>query len=73
LDYVESSQLLYAAAGKAARLTVARLADDGQLSTIAAGRTAPGARNAISDASGSSYVADPQGAHLLLLRALTPR
>jgi hypothetical protein len=66
LDYVESSQLLYAAAGKAARLTVARLADDGQLATIATGQTAPGARNAVADGSGNAYVADPQGAHLLL-------
>jgi DNA-binding beta-propeller fold protein YncE len=69
LDYVESAKLLYAAAGKAARLTVARLEDNGQLTVTASGDTAPGARNAVADASGNAYVADPQGARLLLLSA----
>ena len=69
LDYVESAKLLYAAAGKAARLTVARLEDNGQLTVTASGDTAPGARNAVADASGNTYVADPQGARLLLLSA----
>ncbi|MEO7032651.1 MAG: hypothetical protein ABI548_02385 [Polyangiaceae bacterium] len=69
LDYVESAKLLYVAAGKAARLTVARLDDDGQLTVTAAGDTATGARNAVADASGNAYVADPQGARLLLLSA----
>jgi len=67
LDYVESAKLLYAAAGKAARLTVARLEDNGQLTVTASADTAPGARNAVADASGNAYVADPQGARLLLL------
>ncbi|HEY5375883.1 MAG TPA: hypothetical protein VIK01_19525, partial [Polyangiaceae bacterium] len=57
------------AAGKAARLTVARLEDNGQLTVTASGDTAPGARNAVADASGNAYVADPQGARLLLLSA----
>jgi DNA-binding beta-propeller fold protein YncE len=69
LDYVESTKLLYAAAGKAARLTVARLEEDGQLTVSASGDTAPGARNAVADANGNAYVADPQGARLLLLSA----
>jgi DNA-binding beta-propeller fold protein YncE len=69
LDYVESGKLLYAAAGKAARLTVARLEDDGRLTVTAIGDTAPGARNAVADGNGNAYVADPQGARLLLLGA----
>jgi DNA-binding beta-propeller fold protein YncE len=69
IDYAEGSRLLYVAAGKAARLTVARLEDDGQLSVTASGATAPGARNAVADTNGNAYVADGQGARLLLLGA----
>jgi hypothetical protein len=69
LDYAESTKLLYAAAGKAARLTVARLEDDGQLTVTAVADTAPGARNAVADSNGNAYVADGQGARLLLVSA----
>jgi hypothetical protein len=69
LDYVEGTKLLYAAAGKAARLTVARLEDDGQLTVTAVGDTAPGAKNAVADGNGNAYLADGQGARLLLLSA----
>lgn len=69
IDYVASTGLLYAAAGKAARLTVAKVGERGQLTVFAAGETAPGARNAVADASGNIYVADPQGAHLLVVHA----
>jgi hypothetical protein len=69
VDYVEGTKLLYAAAGKAARLTVARLEDDGQLTVTAVGDTAPGAKNAVADGNGNAYVADGQGARLLLLSA----
>jgi len=69
LDYVANTKLLYAAAGKAARLTVARLEDDGQLTVTAVGDTVLGAKNAVADANGNAYVADGQGARLLLLGA----
>ncbi len=69
IDYVAATGLLYAAAGKDARLTVAHVGDHGELTVIAAGETAPGARNAVADASGNAYVADPQGGRLLLLPA----
>jgi len=69
LDYAPGTRLLYAAAGKAARLTVARLEDDGQLTVTATAETAPGARNAVSDANGNAYLADGQAARLLLVSA----
>ena len=68
IDYQPSTHLLYAAAGKAARLTVARLGDHGELSNVAKRETTSGARNAVADASGTVYVTDPQNARLLVLR-----
>lgn len=50
IDYTPSTGLVYAAAGKAARLV--------------------GAKNAVADGNGNAYVANSQGAHLLVLRAL---
>jgi len=72
IDYVPSTGLLYAAAGKAARLTVARVGNRGELTVIASGETAAGAKNAVADGNGNAYVADSQGAHLLILRAAAP-
>jgi DNA-binding beta-propeller fold protein YncE len=69
LDFVPQTALLYAASAKAAQLTVARVGDHGELTVVATGETAAGARNAVADASGNAYVADSQGARLLLLRA----
>jgi hypothetical protein len=68
IDYVPSTGLLYAAAGKAARLTVAHVDEHGKFTVVSVGDTAPGARNAVASANGDAFVADPQGAHLLLLR-----
>ncbi len=68
IGYVPATRLLYAAAGKAARLTVARVGDKGDFTVVASAETAEGARNAVADASGTVYVADPRGAHLLVLR-----
>jgi hypothetical protein len=73
IDYVAKSGLLYAAAGKAARLTVAHVGDHGEFTVLASGETAPGARNAVADGEGNAYVADAQGAHLLVVRAATQR
>ena len=72
IDYVPSTGLVYAAAGKAARLTVARVGDHGELTVVASGETAMGAKNAVADGNGNAYVADSQGAHLLVLRAPSP-
>jgi DNA-binding beta-propeller fold protein YncE len=64
VDLVKST--VYAAARKVAKLTVAKLDDKGQLTAIATGETAQGARNAVADANGTAYVADPQAARLLV-------
>ncbi|MEP7053511.1 MAG: hypothetical protein ABJB12_24315, partial [Pseudomonadota bacterium] len=68
LDYAPKTNMLYAAAGKAARLTVASVSARGQFSLVTQTQTAPGARNAVADESGIVYVADPQGARLLVVR-----
>jgi hypothetical protein len=69
IDYDPSTRLVYAAAGKAARLTVARVGDHGEFTVVATGDTAAGARNAVADGNGNGYVADAQGARLLVFRA----
>jgi hypothetical protein len=68
IDYSSKTGLLYAAACKAAKLTVARIDPQGQFEIVATGSTAEGARNAVADANGTVYVPDPQAAHLLVLR-----
>jgi len=68
IDYQSSTHLLYAASGKAARLTVARLGDQGVLTRTDQRDTTQGARNAVSDTSGVVYVADSQKARLLIVR-----
>jgi DNA-binding beta-propeller fold protein YncE len=65
IDYVSAQKLLVVAAGKAARLTVARLSDEGALAVVAVGVTAEGARNAVADANGKAYVVDPGTARLM--------
>ncbi len=67
LDYVEQTRLLYVAAARAARVTVARVTDAGALTVVATAPTAEGARNAVVDAGGNVYLVDPGRAHLLVL------
>lgn len=69
IDWFEPQHLLYAAAGKAATLTVARVDDTGHVTTIAVGSSVDGARNGVVDAVGNAYVADPLNARLLVFRA----
>lgn len=70
IDYVDRTQLLYVAAGKAARLTVAHVTDKGQFVVVATGETSEGARNAVADANGTAYVADSQQARLLVFKSV---
>jgi DNA-binding beta-propeller fold protein YncE len=65
IDWLEGKELLYVAAAKAAKLTVARVDDRGQGAVVATGASAQGARNAVADADGNAYVADPGGARIL--------
>jgi hypothetical protein len=64
---------VYAAAGKAARLTVATIDERGQFAIVATGDTAEGARNAVADERGNVFVADSQGARLFVFAAPTTR
>jgi DNA-binding beta-propeller fold protein YncE len=66
LDWLAPQRLLYAAAGKAAKLTVARIDLNGQPIVVSARPSVAGARNGVADASGNAYVADPESARLLV-------
>jgi DNA-binding beta-propeller fold protein YncE len=67
IDLVDGK--VYAAAGKAATLFVAAVSDKGALDVVAKGATSDGARNAVADANGNAYVADSNGARVLVLSA----
>jgi DNA-binding beta-propeller fold protein YncE len=69
LDYLDARHEVYAAAGKAAKLTVARLEASGALTTLSVTATAPGARNAVVDANGNAYVIDSKGGRILMVPA----
>ena len=66
IDLIEPQHLLFVAAAKAARLTVAKVDAKGQLTVVATIPTTEGARNAVADSNGNAYVADSQGAHLIV-------
>jgi DNA-binding beta-propeller fold protein YncE len=66
IDWLETRRLLYVAAARAARLTVARVDDAGNPTVVAKGASSAGARNAVADGSGNAYVADPAGGRLLV-------
>ena len=70
-EYLDPVKSVSIAAGKAARLTVARIDDKGQPSVVTTAPTTEGARNAVVDANGSVYVVDPQAARLLVFTAST--
>ncbi|MGH7297430.1 MAG: YncE family protein [Polyangiaceae bacterium] len=67
IDWLGPQRLLYVAAGKAARLTIARIDDKGQPTVVATGATTTGARNAVADGSGNAYLTDAANARLLIL------
>ncbi len=71
IDFV--GERVYAAAGKASRLTVAAVDEKGQLVVVGTGDTSGGARNAVADANGNAYVADSQGARILVLSPVVSR
>jgi DNA-binding beta-propeller fold protein YncE len=66
VDWLPAQQLLYVGAAKAAKLTVIRIDDKGQPTIVAEGATAEGARNAVADASGDAYLADPMNGGVLV-------
>jgi DNA-binding beta-propeller fold protein YncE len=67
IDWIGPMRLLYAAAGAAARVTVARVDAKGQPTIVATGASVDGVRNVVADASGNAYAADGANARLLVL------
>ena len=59
-------RLLYAAAGGAARVTIARIDARGQPTVVATGASVDGVRNIVADDSGNAYAADGANARLLV-------
>jgi hypothetical protein len=67
IEWVPETGLLYVAAGKAAKVTVARASDKGELTVVRTVATVEGARNAVVDAKGGVFVVDARAARLLVL------
>ena len=65
LDYLQSKRMLYIGAARAARLTIASVADNGALSIAATVPTQAGARNGAVDAQGTMYLEHSKGSELL--------
>jgi DNA-binding beta-propeller fold protein YncE len=73
IDYSPTTHAVYAAAGKAGTLVIAKLADDGSLSLVASGKTADRARNAVVDGKGNAYLVDPGASKLLVIGTPMPQ
>lgn len=71
-NIVYASSRIYAGAGKAGRLTIASVDDQGQLAVVASGNTADGARNAVASEKGAAYLVDGKTAHLLVAHIANP-
>lgn len=69
IDWIEAQRRLYVAAGRAAKVTVAQIDDQGVATIVASGPSTDGARNGVADATGNLYVADPVNARLLVFSA----
>jgi DNA-binding beta-propeller fold protein YncE len=65
IDYLDARRLLYVAAGKAARLSIAKVSDNGGLQLAASVPTASGARTVVADANGAAYLIDPEQGRVL--------
>lgn len=64
IDYDAKTKLVYAAAGRSERLTIAKLQDDGKLATATTARLPRGARVVVVDAAGTAFAADSEGGKL---------
>jgi DNA-binding beta-propeller fold protein YncE len=73
IDYVASRHELYAGAGRAAKLTVARLDAQGKLALVATVATANGARNAVATDEGVAYLTDAAEGKLLVVAPAAAR
>src|SRR3954469_8699476 len=61
IDYLPSKRLVYAAAGRSEKVTVAHLEDDGSLKIVATSPVGKGARVVVVTADGTAYAADSGG------------
>jgi len=68
IDYLESQHRVYAAAGRAATLTVAEVSERGIPTKIWSASTAEGGRVVVVDSRGVAYVADSKGGRLLVFK-----
>jgi DNA-binding beta-propeller fold protein YncE len=67
IDYVPKRHELYAAAARAAKLTVARVDAKGMLQAVVVVPTATGARNAVATDDGAAYLTDSPEGKLLVV------
>jgi len=72
LDYAPATRMLYVAAAKAARLTIAHVDNAGHLTLVATVPTHAGARNGVVAKDGSVYLGHGGGADLSELVVVTP-
>jgi hypothetical protein len=73
IDYVEGRHELYAAAARAAKLTVASLDSRGGLSPLAIVATESGARNAVATDEGTAYLTDSPAGKLIVVAPVASR
>jgi hypothetical protein len=73
INYLESRRELYAAAARAAKLTIARLDPQGLLTELAVVPTVSGARNAVATEDGTAYLTDSSEGKILVVAPTTPR
>ncbi|HEX7835850.1 MAG TPA: hypothetical protein VF469_00225, partial [Kofleriaceae bacterium] len=67
IDYVPASHLVYAGAGRAAKLTIAALDAKGALAPVAVVPTKEGARNPAAATDGSVYLPNSRGGELVVV------
>jgi DNA-binding beta-propeller fold protein YncE len=68
IDYLPSKRLVYAAAGRGEKLTVAHLEDDGSLKIVATSPIGKGSRVVVVTQDGTAYAADSMGGQLWMFK-----
>jgi hypothetical protein len=68
IDYLAERKLVYAAAGRAERLTVAELGDDGSFRQVAQEKVGKGCRVVVATPDGTAFVADGGNGQLWVVK-----
>lgn len=68
IDYLEPTHRVYAAAGRAGRLTVAEASTAGALTRVWSAPAPEGGRVVVVDARGAAYVADSKGGRIVVFK-----